>query len=128
MERIHIKHTKVLGLLFVALLILFPGTAIAAEWYEGGNLHEATISEWKKATPENKLATCGDFIAALFQHEQLNLPITTVESIKPYAQELVSFIDLATEEDEDESFNEYIDSQTVQSFVISGVLMMGWTE
>lgn len=33
------------------------------EWYEGGTLHKAKISEWKLATDKNKLATCADFIA-----------------------------------------------------------------
>lgn len=32
-------------------------------WYSGGNLHQAKISEWKAATEENKLATCADFVA-----------------------------------------------------------------
>jgi len=30
-------------------------------WYEGGNLHKADGTEWKKATEHNKLATCADF-------------------------------------------------------------------
>lgn len=33
------------------------------EWYVGGNLHQAKISEWKVATERNKLATCADFVA-----------------------------------------------------------------
>ena len=110
-------------------MVIFSGTAVAAEWYEGGSLHGATIDEWRKAAPENKLATCGDFIAALYQSQHLNLPITSVDSIKPYAQELADFIDSATEEDEnDETFNEHINSQTVENFVINGALIMGWIE
>ena len=32
------------------------------EWYVGGTLHKAKVSEWKSATEKNKLATCADFM------------------------------------------------------------------
>ncbi len=41
------------------------------EWYEGGTLHKAKIWEWKQATEENKLATCGDFVAHTYKEVSL---------------------------------------------------------
>ena len=38
--------------------------SITEQWYEGGSLHRATVGQWKIATDQNKLATCGDFVAA----------------------------------------------------------------
>lgn len=35
------------------------------EWYENGTLHKASVSEWKQATEENKLATSADFAASI---------------------------------------------------------------
>ena len=47
-----------------------------AKWYEGGTLHKSSILEWKQATDENKLATCGDFIASTNK----TLPIDEIKS------------------------------------------------
>jgi len=38
-------------------------TPTEKHWYEGGTLHNSKIREWKNASEENKLATCGDFMA-----------------------------------------------------------------
>lgn len=52
--------------LFAALLTIISLPALAEEpWYEGGTLQKASVGEWLKATPENQLATSGDFIASL---------------------------------------------------------------
>ena len=40
-----------------------PRSKVDKKWYEGGTLHSATVSEWKKASYENKLATCADYAA-----------------------------------------------------------------
>jgi len=42
------------------------------KWYEGGTLHRAKIEDWKKATDENRLATCADFIAKVRKPSDLN--------------------------------------------------------
>lgn len=34
-------------------------------WYEGGNLHQAELWQWEKATPSNKLATAADWIVVI---------------------------------------------------------------
>jgi hypothetical protein len=35
------------------------------KWYEGGTLHKSTVTEWRRASVENKVATCGDFAASV---------------------------------------------------------------
>lgn len=41
------------------------------KWYEGGTLHKSKITEWKNSTERNKLATCGDFCAKLYENNTL---------------------------------------------------------
>lgn len=52
---------------FLVFLFIFLNNINAQKtynWYEGGTLHKSKISEWKKATDRNKLATCADFMAS----------------------------------------------------------------
>lgn len=59
------------------------------EWYDGGRLHKAKALEWKSATDENKLATCGDFVSRADDSQSL-------EEIKRRAIELRSCVNEAT--------------------------------
>ena len=55
------------AIMCLCMLTLFLGItspAMAAKWYEGGTLHEATRTQWAKATYENRLATCGEYVAS----------------------------------------------------------------
>lgn len=61
----------------------------APEWYTGGTLHKSRISDWKKATEENKLATCADFIANTSKN-------ASMEEIRIKAENLRSCINEAT--------------------------------
>lgn len=40
----------------------------AKRWYEGGSLHKADGKIWEKASDQNKLATCADFIMTIAQN------------------------------------------------------------
>lgn len=59
------------------------------QWYVGGNLHKSKVSEWKVATEENKLATCGDFVANIKKD-------LSMSEMKIKATELKTCIDEAT--------------------------------
>lgn len=50
---------KIIIVLFFYLASCSSGT----KWYAGGTLHNSKKSEWVKATKENQLATCADFVA-----------------------------------------------------------------
>jgi hypothetical protein len=49
-----------------------PPPTASQNWYEGGSLHKSTDSEWLAATPENRLATSSDFVAAAKDRFQFN--------------------------------------------------------
>lgn len=51
---------------FVAIMVISSNVAFANSWYQGGTLHEANALTWQKASQQNKLATCADFIAGLY--------------------------------------------------------------
>ena len=55
------------AIMCLCVLTLFLGITspvMAAKWYEGGTLHNATRAEWAKATYENRLATCGEYVVS----------------------------------------------------------------
>ena len=108
--------------LFFCILFIFVSVTIAAEWYAGGTLHGATIAEWKEATDANKLATCVDFIASIHQLGILKFTITTIESIKPYANQLVVVIDATVADSSD------FDNKPVSEIAAASMLMMDWLE
>jgi len=61
------------------------------QWYDNGNLHQSTLSDWVKATEENRLATCADFAAKIktTKGEKYN----SIEEMKYDAIKLKSCID-----------------------------------
>lgn len=91
----------------------------SSKWYIGGTLHKAIIKEWKKATYENKLATCADFIAEGIKN---NIFITSINvyTLKYYSQELVDFINASTKE------HNLLDNYKISEVVTLGVFMMKW--
>ena len=67
------------------------------EWYEGGTLHAATIAEWQDASYENKLATCGDWMAKLCGPKSNNInKIQSLNELKEKSNEIVICVDGAT--------------------------------
>lgn len=58
-------------LLALTLALGLAGTALAAEWYEGGTLHRATLAQWNQASSENKIATTSDMIVATCDQDLL---------------------------------------------------------
>jgi hypothetical protein len=69
------KRKFVFIFLFIAITIsetFSTGYFQKQKWYEGGTLHQSKIKDWKKATAENKLATCADFIASAKKASNMN--------------------------------------------------------
>jgi hypothetical protein len=62
------------------------------QWFQGGNLHNATVAQWKSATYRNKLATAADWLAATKWKGHLNSQ-GDFDRLKVKAQMLVSAID-----------------------------------
>lgn len=110
-------------MLFVIALLVVCVPAISGEWYQGGTLHGATVREWKNATYQNKLATCGDMVANLWLKGLTNFEINNPpDDFKPYAQELVVFIDTATEG------IDAVNTYKVSELAAMGAVMMGWSK
>lgn len=83
---------------FVLALTILSAAAYAdaTVWYEGGMLQKATLDQWKHATPENQLATAGDFIASLNSISDLSkIAPGALGPIRKQADELVACINAA---------------------------------
>mgnify|MGYP006916030896 CR=1 FL=1 len=114
---------KVAGI-FVLVMLLFVAcvSANAKEWYEGGNLHNSTVAQWKKASQANKLATCGDWLANFWMKSKLDLTIYSMDDLKKYASMLVDYIDTATKSTRD------LDKQPVNGVALFGMIAAGWVQ
>jgi hypothetical protein len=105
----------------------------ARKWYEeDGTLHNKTALDWQRATPADKLATCGDFVTAMWKKGNLKSEVSdhlsTVDDVRPYAQQLVIFLDAAFRVDPDPDENrKRFTNQTVAEFAAVGIITLGWT-
>ncbi len=66
-------------------------------WYSGGTLHQATLAEWNRATPANRLATAGDWLAASLWKDDLRSP-ADFELLKIKAEMLMKAVDEVAKE------------------------------
>lgn len=101
------------------------------KWYEGGTLHSKTALDWQNASSANKLATCADFVSGMWDKGELKpsvaRTISAVDDFRPYAQQLVDFLDAAFKRSLDPEENRRLfTNQTVASTAAMGMLMMGW--
>ena len=103
------------------------------KWYQGGTLHNKTALEWQVATAADKLATCSDFFANMWDNENLKSSISkellSVEDVRPYAQELVEFLDAAFKPDPNPDQNRKLfTNQSVAGTTAIGMVTMGWAK
>lgn len=80
------KRYFIMALILIAISSNVP--AFAAEWYEGGNLFTATLREWRKASQQNKLATCAEIISEVFLDNYFKLPFNETK-LKEYSNQLL---------------------------------------
>lgn len=105
--------------IIIALLIACVPVS-AKEWYEGGTLHQATIAQWKRASQSNKLATCADWISALYMNGKLDISISGMNDVKTHAEALVDYVDSASKN------TRSLDGETANSVAIMGMMLAGW--
>lgn len=101
-------------------LLLSVSVVSAANWYEGGTLHKATIVQWKRATQANKVATCADFIAYAHKNGDLKMSFSSMAAMKPYA------VDLAKCIDETVRGIDTFDKESVTTMAALAMVYMGW--
>lgn len=108
-----------------------PVEKTPARWYQGGTLHSATGANWREATPENKLATCADFIAKLRESGRLTdalaAKLDSVDALKAPAAELVVGLDKAFARDPDPKKDGVMAGRQVSEAATMLMVMMGWT-
>ena len=105
------------------LLAATSNAGETSQRHEGAALFEATVAEWTNADPANKLVACSLILEAHHQRQLLNLPITTYESIKPFAEALVQFVDLiCNATDIDDEFK----AKPVGEVMLVGVTGASW--
>jgi hypothetical protein len=103
------------------------------KWYEGGTLHKKSALEWQSASSDDKLATCGDFVTALWKKGGLKPSITSkisaVDDVRPFALELVACLDAAFKPDSNAKKNHKLfANQTVSETAVACMIVMEWTE
>jgi hypothetical protein len=103
----------------------------AREWYQGGTLHNKTVREWRAANDADKLATCADFVARIWDGKKFKPSIQqglhTPEDMKPYAIELVSFINAYVREHPDDLALKIDKSnEPITEIAALGMVGMGW--
>ena len=67
-------------------------SSYSKQWFKGGNLHKATVAQWKGATHQNKLATAADWLAGTIWEGYLTSP-DDFNKLKVKAQMLVNAVD-----------------------------------
>lgn len=105
--------------------------AASMQWYEGGTLHAATAIDWQQAGYSNKLATCGDIVAKLWQNRtfkpSIQSQLKTMDDVRKFADELVTQMDDALAVNPDPATNEQIyKNQTVAGTASLLMASMGW--
>lgn len=68
-------------------------TPTEKHWYEGGTLHKAKIREWKKAAEDDKLATCGDFMATVDKSVSMDVLLQRAIALRACINEATRGID-----------------------------------
>lgn len=69
-------------ILIATILMSLITVSHSKEWYEGGTLHNATMAEWSKASAENKLATCGDWVSGIYNKKKFKKEIMALIQVK----------------------------------------------
>ncbi len=72
-----------------------PYRSSSIPWYQGGNLHKATIAQWKNASSQNKLATAADWLTGTKWKGHLTSP-ADFDRLKSKAQMLANAVDGST--------------------------------
>ncbi|HHQ6631954.1 TPA: hypothetical protein ACSTL1_003454 [Serratia fonticola] len=115
------------------ILVINANSAFAKDWYQGGTLHEANALTWQKATNQDKLATCADFIAGLYSKDllapEISEKVKSVDDFKPYASELMKQLDSAFSPESDlEKNKKMFTNQTIKSTAMMLMNMMKWVQ
>ena len=102
--------TPILAFLFAFTL----AEPVAAEWYDGGNLHNANLESWSESTGQNRLATSADIAA-----KTLDGRISSMNELKIHARNLQICID-------EVAIDPQLGSQRVSEIAAGCMYRLGW--
>lgn len=88
-------------------------------WYEGGTLHRATVSQWNNSTYANRLATASDWAARRPNIKAEVRRSGTMETLRPYAEDLVECVDEA-------AAGQGYETTSVAELAAGCMILMGW--
>jgi hypothetical protein len=74
--------------ILAAMIIATP--LAAAEWYEGGTLHQANGQQWRSASDANRLATAGNWVVGM--SKQFRTPVNSMSQAKLLSYQLVTCV------------------------------------
>lgn len=83
-------------------------------WYVGGTLHKSSVEEWKRGTPDNRLATSSDFAAAILKGQ-----FASMEELKYHAEQLEICISGSVKDVK-------MENQPVGDIAAACAVLMGW--
>jgi hypothetical protein len=92
---------KIVSLSLLSLLLFVATTSSAGnKWYSGGSLHKSTVLQWKNGTQANQIATAADWALTRPAIKKKVLKSGSMDTLKPYAYNLVQCINEATKGNE----------------------------
>ena len=102
------------------MLLAIPLIAIAGgDWYEGGTLYRATVSEWNSATYSNKMATAADWAISRPAIKAKVKRSGSLKTLKPFAIALVECVNEA-------AAGESPGNNDVVELAAACMILMGW--
>ena len=88
------KHRLTLTII-VLLVSYLPILADETDWVRGATLQNSSVAQWNRATAANKLATCGNWIAAWEKAGLTAKKYGPLSDLRPDAEELRACLDIA---------------------------------
>ena len=96
------------------LLTFMFAAPVAAEWYSGGNLHDANLASWSSSSNQNRLATSADIAAKILEGR-----FSSMDELKIHARNLQICID-------EVAIDPQLGSQSVREMAAACMVVMGW--
>jgi len=111
---------KFISPVLVLFFLVIPFVVYAGgEWYENGNLHSVSVTEWNRATYANRLATAADWAITRPQIKAKVKNSGSIDTLRVFAIELVTCVNEATA-------GQGSSYMSVSSVAAGCMILMGW--
>lgn len=96
----------------LGVVLSFSVGTVSAQWYAGGTLHRATLSDWRVSTASNQLATLADIVGKTMN---LRDPV----AVKPMAEQVQACINVV-------AANKKMGTQPVADTAVGCMFQLGY--